>query len=90
MRTILQIEKSPESTDFAALTKVLVVKAKSSDDATRYTAIRWLNCFLTHCIAASRDSMMQVPPCTTLASVHIAACTCFHIACTPPLLGTHS
>jgi hypothetical protein len=55
----MQIEKSPETTDFAALTRVLVAKAKSSDDATRYTALRWLNCFLTQCIDSSRDAMMS-------------------------------
>jgi hypothetical protein len=54
----MQIEKSPESTDFAALTRVLVAKAKSSDDATCYTALRWLNCFLTQCIDHSRDAVM--------------------------------
>jgi hypothetical protein len=67
----LQIEKTPESTDFEALTRVLVVKAKSSDDATRYTAIRWLNCFLSHCIAASQDSMM-----TFMADLIIAVLPC--------------
>ena len=55
---MVQIEKSPESTDFAALTKVLVVKAKSADDMTRYSALRWLNSFLSHCLPASHDSMM--------------------------------
>ena len=67
----MQIEKSPESTDFAALTRVLVAKAKSSDDATRYTAMRWLNCFLTHALACSHDSMA-----TFLADLIIAVLPC--------------
>jgi hypothetical protein len=68
---LVQIEKSPESTDFAALTKVLVNKAKSSDDLTRYTAMRWLNCFLTHAINDSHDSMLSF-----LADLIIAVLPC--------------
>jgi hypothetical protein len=68
---VLQIEKSPESTDFSALTRVLVNKAKSSDDLTRYTAMRWLNCFLTHAVDDSHDSMLMF-----LADLIVAVLPC--------------
>jgi hypothetical protein len=35
--------------------RVLVNKAKSSDNLTRYTAMRWLKCFLTHAVNNSHD-----------------------------------
>eukprot|EP00892_Ulva_mutabilis_P010669 jgi/Ulvmu1/7975/UM004_0208.1 len=81
-----QIAKSPEVTDFAALTKTLVNKAKSADDITRYTAIRWLNCFLL--APSSHDSMLAfladlivaVLPCIShsASNVRDAAIACNH------------
>lgn len=82
----VQIDKSPEVTDFAALTKTLVNKAKSSDDITRYSAIRWLNCFLH--APSSHDSMLAfladlivaVLPCISHSATNVrdAAIACNH------------
>lgn len=68
-RFVLQIDRNPELADFAALTKTLVNKAKSSDEITRYTAIRWLNCFLH--TESSHDSMLAF-----LADLIIAVLPC--------------
>jgi hypothetical protein len=65
----MQIDRNPELADFAALTKTLVNKAKSSDEITRYTAIRWLNCFLH--TESSHDSMLAF-----LADLIIAVLPC--------------
>lgn len=43
---VVQIEENPDAVDLAALNKILVVKAQHDDDATRFTAICWLNTFL--------------------------------------------
>jgi hypothetical protein len=65
----VQIDRNPEAADFAALTKTLVNKAKSADEITRYTAIRWLNCFLH--AEASHDAMLAF-----LADLIIAVLPC--------------
>jgi hypothetical protein len=62
---------SPEFNDFVDVTRVLLNKAKSFDDLTRYTAMRWLNCFLMHAVNNSHDSMLMF-----LTDLFVAVLSC--------------